>query len=168
MTVGVGFGGMALMHAARAAFNTEVPWADVLEPHGWRRNGDPATDGTQEWTRPHSSEAKQVNARSATTDWNGAPHSMSLLSESPATGLSHLGSTRVRLDKARVAAELEHGGDMAALLTEFLSDKRESASMTTTPEPKRSRGPVLGGHRRRRSHRLRCRPRPPTRSRTRS
>ena len=128
VVLGEGLSGMALTHTAREAFNSEIPWVDILEPIGWTRIGSAKADGEQEWTRPWSGEGTAPNSRSATTDWSGAPNSMSLLSQSPATGLSHLHGTRVRLDKARVAAELWHDGDLAALLTEFLNDKRKALS----------------------------------------
>lgn len=109
-------------------FNRSVPWAAILEPAGWTKFGEPDDEGRQSWTRPGGG-AK--NPRSAITDWDGGPNVMSLLSDAPETGLSHLyeiaddATRRVfKLTKARVLAELKYDGSMEKLIGTWLAGHR--------------------------------------------
>lgn len=114
--------------AFEAWFNAEVSWAQVLEPMGWVRFGEPDAQGRQSWTRPGGG---KKNPRSAVTDWEGSPHVMSLLSDAPETGLSHLYTLadfaterRHKLTKVRVAAELYAGGSIERLIRVWMRGDR--------------------------------------------
>lgn len=103
---------------AEEEFAMSVSWKSILEGKGWTRNGDPDAEGRQEWARPG---ADSHSGRSMITDWRGSPDVASLLSRAPETGLLRLYDSRIPLTKARVAAELWTGGDMARLLTEGMA-----------------------------------------------
>ena len=77
------------------------------------------------WTRPRA-DGEKVNPRSAVTDWDDSPHVMSLLSDSPATGLTRLVDAGIPLSKLNVAAELHFGGSKNRALMAFIASKREA------------------------------------------
>ncbi len=94
-----------------------MTWDEILLPHGWRPTTDPYTgaeqvdgEGRRVWSRPGSTR------RSATTDWPPNPHTMTLFSTAPQTGLLRLLDAGVPLSKLRVHAELAHGGDLSAVV----------------------------------------------------
>ena len=114
--------------AFEIAFNRDVTWDQVLLPAGWTKFGEPDPAGRQSWTRPGGG---TKNPRSAVTDWQLSPHTMSLLSDARETGLSHLYTLaddavekRHKLTKVRVAAELYAGGSIEQLIRVWVKDGR--------------------------------------------
>ena len=119
--------GLALAYAlyeAREVFPLKTSWESILAPAGWTRYGEADDEGHQMWTRPHDP-GEKVNPRSAVVDWDDSPNVMSLLSDSPATGLTRLVESGTPLSKVAVAAELHFGGSENAVLLDFIvRDKR--------------------------------------------
>jgi hypothetical protein len=112
--------GMADLNAMMEA----VPWADILEPAGWRRVSGPDREGRVTWQRPGEG-GVDVSERSAVVDWVESPHVMSLLSTSPHTGLADLREADIPLTKTRVAARLHYGDDYRALLSSLNNNNND-------------------------------------------
>lgn len=100
--------------------NEMVPWAEILEPHGWTHMRQ-LRDGSNEWARPGRSE------RSAVVDFEGSPV-MSLLSTSEETGLSDLKDAGVHLSKYRVHLRLNYGDDNEGDLVRDIINRRKAES----------------------------------------
>lgn len=86
-------------------FNEMYSWADILQPLGWtflKKDGQER----EEWARPGRFE------KSATVNWPSSPDMMSLLSESPETGLADLKEAGIALTKYRVARRLLWNDDV--------------------------------------------------------
>lgn len=86
-------------------FNDLFTWADILQPLGWtflKKDGQER----EEWARPGRFE------KSATVNWPSSPDMMSLLSESPETGLADLKEAGIALTKYRVARRLLWNDDV--------------------------------------------------------
>lgn len=82
--------------------NEGMTWEEILEPEGWTKTGD-GEEGETQWKRPGGPE---VNARSATVGFEDPNACMSLLSESPDSGLLDLKENEVSLSKWRVLLRL--------------------------------------------------------------
>lgn len=91
--------------------NQQVPWAEILEPHGWTWMRT-LRDGSNEWARPGR------NERSAVVDYEDSPV-MSLLSSSDDTGLADLLDARIPLTKYRVLLRLKYGDNEEKMVTEL-------------------------------------------------
>lgn len=93
--------------------NDSLTWDEILIPHGWIHLRE-LRDGANEWARPGQ------NRRSAVTDfsYDGAKTSnvMSLLSQSPETGLLDLLDARIPLTKYRVYLRLTYRDNEVAML----------------------------------------------------
>lgn len=93
--------------------NDSLTWDEILAPHGWTHLRE-LRDGAHEWARPGQFR------RSAVTDfsYDGAKSSnvMSLLSQSPDTGLLDLLDARIPLTKYRVYLRLSYRDDEVAML----------------------------------------------------
>jgi hypothetical protein len=102
---------------AERYFAQAVTWDWILKNAGWSFVRIDA-EGRVEWTRPIGvgEDPSNVNPKSATTDWPANPHIMSLLSDSPVTGLADLKEANVPLTKWRVFVQVYfHGNESAAL-----------------------------------------------------
>lgn len=91
-----------------------LEWDEILEGYGWTKFRE-GGDGSIEWTRPGTG----ASYKSATTDWPESPNIMSLLSDSPETGLSDLKEAEIPLTKWRVFLRLVHGDDVWAALDDL-------------------------------------------------
>lgn len=93
--------------------NDSLSWFEILVPNGWMHLRE-LRDGANEWARPGQTK------RSAVTDfsYDGAKASnvMSLLSQSPDTGLLDLLDARIPLTKYRVHLRLNYKDDEVAML----------------------------------------------------
>ena len=93
--------------------NEKMPWADILEPHGWvmrRKQGDDSL----EWARPLQ------DGRSAVTDYEDS-HVMSLLSSSVDTRLADLKDAGIVLTKYRVLLRLGFDDDENAMVHSLIA-----------------------------------------------
>ncbi|MGN6037293.1 hypothetical protein ACP6NG_18160 [Brevibacterium casei] len=88
----------------------EVSWEDILTEAGWSYLRTDY-DGRDLWVRPGSSQ------KSAAVNWPENPDVMSLLSDSPATGLFDLKEAGIPLTKYRVALRLIAGDEPAKLVS---------------------------------------------------
>ena len=107
---------MALIDQTRDFINERVPWAEILEPYGWTKYGEPDAEGHQQWTRPGEGEK---NPRSLVTDWVESPDVAKLLSDSPETGLLELAEEGRPLTKVAVAAALGFDGDEVKMIEHY-------------------------------------------------
>lgn len=102
----LGVGGDSNMWSLYAAiamvqenFNELYSWENILQPLGWTYLKDDS-QGREEYARPGRFE------KSATVNWPESRDMMSLLSESPETGLADLKEAGIALTKYRVALRL--------------------------------------------------------------
>lgn len=100
-------------------FNESFDWADVLVPKGWVEMGRD-NEERRIWSRPEDGTKK-----SATTDWCESPHTMSLFSTSPATGLLDLHEANIPLTKYRCFIQLHWHGDEAGFVAAYVKQLRE-------------------------------------------
>lgn len=97
--------------------NSQIPWADILEPHGWTWKRT-LRDNSNEWARPGR------NERSAVVDYEDSPV-MSLLSRSEDTGLSDLLDARIPLTKYRVLLRLKYNDDEKTMVQDLIKEITE-------------------------------------------
>jgi hypothetical protein len=117
----LGVGGLAnewSLYAAIATleenFHSLYTWSDILTPMGWTYLKNDSA-GREEWARPGRYE------KSATVNWPESPDMMSLLSESPETGLAELKEAGIALTKFQVALTLLWGNDVQRMTTEIVA-----------------------------------------------
>ena len=89
-------------------FNELYTWENILQPLGWTYLKTDS-QGREEYARPGRYE------KSATVGWLESPDMMSLLSESPETGLADLKEAGIALTKYRVALRLLWNDDPRAM-----------------------------------------------------
>jgi len=89
-------------------FNQLYTWENILQPMGWTYLKEDS-QGREEYARPGRFE------KSATVNWKESPDMMSLLSESPETGLADLKEAGIALTKYRVALRLLWNDDPQAM-----------------------------------------------------
>jgi len=117
----LGVGGDANMWSLYAAiavlednFNEIYTWAEILEPLGWTYLKEDSA-GREEYARPGRFE------KSATVGWPESPDMMSLLSESPETGLADLKEAGIALTKYRVARRLLWNDDVNKMTVDVVN-----------------------------------------------
>lgn len=98
---------LVLMSLVDELADEYLGWEEILEGYGWTKFRE-GGDGSTEWTRPGTG----ASYKSATTDWPDSPNIMSLLSDSPETGLSDLKEAEIPLTKWRVFLRLIHDDNM--------------------------------------------------------
>jgi len=89
----------AAISAVQENFNELYTWENILQPLGWTYLKTDS-QGREEYARPGRFE------KSATVNWPESKDMMSLLSESPETGLADLKEAGIALTKYRVALRL--------------------------------------------------------------
>lgn len=117
---GEGWTKLVSLASFEEAYNAQTTWDSILIPHGWtlepRNERQGAWDRRRYWRRPGSDGGHQ-----ATTDYEPSPNVMTVFSSAAETGLKRLRDAKVTLTKLRVDAELNHGGDVTALIEKVLA-----------------------------------------------